>query len=229
MRPIVKLLNLNRMGYNDALNIQVNLMKKLLSSIESNPNQCDVNKLENTLILVEHNPVYTIGIRSTNYTNAQENELKQLGAEFIRTNRGGLITFHGPGQLVVYPILYLNLFKGINTVKSYVKHLENTIIDLCNAFSIKSNVIQGLPGVWVNNQRKIAAIGLHCSRNVTMHGIAVNCNVDLNWFGHIIPCGIQDKTVTSISKELNKNISIKDVAPVFIEMFSKNFNCEVQS
>jgi lipoyl(octanoyl) transferase len=106
--------------------------------------------------------------------------------------------------------------------------LEKTIIKVCHDFAIESSIICGLPGVWVEENRKIAAIGLHATRNVTMHGIAINCDVDLKWFQHIIPCGIKDKSVTSISNELKRNISINHVLPHFIQAFKQQFNCEIK-
>ncbi|XP_054154481.1 putative lipoyltransferase 2, mitochondrial isoform X2 [Oppia nitens] len=184
---------------------------------------------DNTLILVEHKPVYTIGIRSKPYEDPLlERRLRTLGADFVHTNRGGLITFHGLGQLVAYPILYLPSFDLNNSIKCYVRRLESTIIDLCKEFGVKSSTMDGLPGVWVANDRKIAAIGIHCSQYVTCHGIAINCNVDLKWFQEIIPCGITDKTVTSLSNELKRDVNINEVMPKLLKSFQTNFNCNFQ-
>jgi lipoyl(octanoyl) transferase len=227
MRPFVKLLNLNQMCYRKAFDIQMKTMLKIQKSLETGVN---VDNIENTLILVEHKPVYTIGIRTKLYNdNNIEVKLKGLGADFVRTNRGGLITFHGLGQLVAYPILYLGSFNSKKSIKWYVRQIELTIIDLCQSFGINASVIDGFPGVWVNsNERKIAAIGLHASKCVTMHGLAINCNVDLKWFDHIVPCGIPDKKVTSLSNELKRDVTIDEVVPRFLDSFTYHFNCDIR-
>ncbi|CAL7950838.1 unnamed protein product [Xylocopa violacea] len=177
----------------------------------------------NTLILVEHDPVFTVGIRDKEYTVQDEERLKNLGAEFFRTNRGGLITFHGPGQLVAYPILNLKQFKS--SIKWYVCQIEEMIIRLCAELGIKGEKSPNT-GVWVND-KKICAIGVHGSRYVTTHGLALNCNTDLNWFNHIVPCGIKGKGVTSISQELNINVTIQDVLPLLKNAFQDQFRCSL--
>ena len=222
MRALVKILNLNQMCYRKTFDIQMKIVKNIKNSIE-----CNCKETQNTLILVEHKPVYTIGIRTQTYEDSHfQNKLKGLGADFVRTNRGGLITFHGLGQLVVYPILYLPDFEANKSIRCYVRRLESTAIDLCKLFAVKASVIEGLPGVWVNEERKIAAIGVHCSNFVTSHGIAINCNVDLKWFEHIVACGLPHKTVTSLSNELKADITIADVLPHFLHCFQNNFNCD---
>lgn len=145
------------------------------------------------------------------------------GAEFYQTNRGGLITFHGPGQLVAYPIINLKHFKP--SVRWYVCCIEQTIIELCRKLNLTANTSPHT-GVWINDN-KVCAIGVHCSRYVTSHGLALNCNIDLSWYKHIVPCGIQDKGVTSLTRELGKNIAITDIEPLFIDAFSEIFKCSV--
>lgn len=173
-----------------------------------NPN----HQARNSLLLVEHEPVYTIGIRSKDYNEGYIGKLKQelrehnLDADFVKTNRGGLITFHGPGQLVAYPIIYLGDFKNTiqnRSVRAYVNTLESVIIDtLSNVGLHHAHTVKEYPGVWVDSgKRKIAFIGISCKRFVTMHGISINCDCDLSWFDHIVSCGIEDKEITSISKE----------------------------
>lgn len=174
-----------------------------------------INTVRNSLILVEHEPTYTIGIRRKIYGDGylvrlmNELETHKLKAEFIETNRGGLVTFHGPGQLVAYPILYLGDFGNSIKNKSlrlYVELLEKTIIDTLARVGIKNaHTVPEYPGVWVaNGERKIAFVGISCKRYITMHGISINCDCDLSWFDHIVSCGIEDKIITSIKQETRK-------------------------
>lgn len=217
----IKLINLNRLSYSTALHIQRKLFAKV--------SQTGGKERPSYLLLVEHEPVYTVGIRKQHYLDSEfQARLKQLGADFVVTNRGGLITFHGMGQLVAYPILNLHDFPATrNSIKQFVCLLESTIIDVCRDFSIESSRLDGFPGVWVEESRKIAAIGIRASNFVTMHGVAINCNVDLDWFTHIVACGIADKSTTSISKEVNRNIEISQVIPSLVRHFSERFHCQV--
>ncbi|XP_064455689.1 octanoyl-[acyl-carrier-protein]:protein N-octanoyltransferase LIPT2, mitochondrial-like [Ornithodoros turicata] len=219
-KVLVQAKRLGRMGFSKAYNIQQAAASRLYEEISANPVVIDGN----TLITVEHDPVYTVGIRSKEYTAEQESVLRQLGAEFVRTNRGGLITFHGPGQLVAYPILYLGSFNKSKSMRWYVCTLEKTIIDFCSHFGLDARTTEHT-GVWIGDN-KVAAIGIHGSRFVTTHGIAINCNTDLAWFDHIIPCGIKGKGVTSLSRELGRDVSIDDAHEVFLDAFRKHFNCE---
>jgi len=223
MRTLVRVLNLKQMSYLKAYDIQMSVMNDIKNSLK-----CGSSEVNNTLILVEHKPVYTIGVRSKPYEDLLlEKRLKGLGAEFVRTNRGGLITFHGFGQLVVYPVLYLGSFHTLNkSIRCYVRSLETTLIHLCHSFGVKTSVVEGLPGVWVDNDRKIAAIGIHCSNSVTTHGLALNCNVHLKWFEEVVPCGLSDKTVTSLSRELKRDVSVEEVIPRFLDSFQSNFKCD---
>lgn len=218
----IKVINLNRLCYRKALDIQQKLFQKVKNSYNTE-NQISY------LLMVEHDPVYTIGIRQQKYIEPEfQQKLIDLGADFVPTNRGGLITFHGPGQLVVYPIINMTNFPVIQrSIKKFVCLLESVLINVCKDFSIDATRVSGLPGVWVDSNRKIGAIGIHASKYVTMHGIALNCNVDLNWFKHIIPCGIENKETTSITNELNTNINIEQVSPLIIEHFTKLLECEL--
>jgi len=175
------------------------------------------------LIIVEHEPVYTVGIRQREYDSVLEHNLIKLGAEFKRTKRGGLITFHGPGQLVAYPILNLKYFQP--SVRWYVANLETTVINLCNETYGLNAVTTSDTGIWIGN-RKICAMGVRCSRYITTHGLALNCNTDLSWFKHIVPCGLHGKGVTSLSSIFEKDISVDDVLPYFLQQFSKTFSCD---
>ena len=212
---VVYVLWAGRLSYGTGLRLQ-----KILASQHHQQLETDTC---NTLVLLEHDPVFTVGIRDKNYTMQDEEKLKSLGAEFFRTNRGGLITFHGHGQLVAYPILNLKQFKS--SVKWYVCQIEKMIIRLCAEFGIKGETSPNT-GVWVND-KKICAIGIHGSRYITTHGLALNCNTDLSWFEHIVPCGVEGKGVTSISKELNTNVTIQDVLLKFQTAFQEQFECSL--
>lgn len=162
----------------------------------------------NTLILLEHPPVYTAGRRTL------ESEKPIDGSPVIDVDRGGKITFHGPGQIVGYPIVRL---KNPNDVVGYVRELETALIEVCKEFGIEAARYCERSGVWIRDgkgDRKIAAIGIRVARGVTMHGFALNVNPDLSYFDRIVPCGISDAEVTSMTKELLQNITVEEVEPV---------------
>lgn len=211
----IKLLKLGQMGYDSCLKLQNHLSESLKKTAV---NECGY------LIIVEHQPVYTVGIRQQDYSSLLEDKLIKLGAEFKRTNRGGLITFHGPGQLIAYPILNLKLFQP--SVRWYVANLETTVLNLCKeAYSLDATTSPDT-GVWIGNN-KICAMGIRCSRYITTHGLALNCNTDLSWFKHIVPCGLHGKGVTSLSSIFNREISVNDVLPHFLQHFCKSFSCNL--
>jgi lipoyl(octanoyl) transferase len=161
-----------------------------------------------TLLLLEHPPVYTAGRRTL------ESEKPTDGSTVIDVDRGGKITFHGPGQIVGYPIITL---KNGSDVVGFVRELENALIAICAEFDLKTERYCERSGVWIRDEkgdRKIAAIGLRVARGVTMHGFALNVNPDLSYFDRIIPCGIADAGVTSLSRELGREISIDEVTPI---------------
>ena len=163
---------------------------------------------ENTLILLEHPPVYTAGKRTL------DSEKPTNGAPVIDVDRGGKITWHGPGQIVGYPIVAL---KNPHELVGFVRTLEAALVKVCSEFGITSRCISGRSGVWVSDDqgdRKIAAIGIRVARGVSMHGFALNVNPDLSAFASIIPCGISDADVTSLAQELGRDISIEEVFPV---------------
>ena len=173
--------------------------------------------IEDTLILVEHDPVYTLG------KNANEDHLLQSRDESVdvfNIERGGDITFHGPGQLVGYPILDLSNYK--RSISWYMRTLEQLTIDVLDEFGITANRIEGLTGVWVGDE-KIAAQGVRISRWVTMHGFALNVNTDLSFYDGIIPCGIFDHGVTSIEQLLGEKQDMETVKQVVIKKFNQNF------
>ena len=167
-------------------------------------------RIGDRLLLVEHFPVYTIG-RGGDEANllATPDRLRGLGAELVRIDRGGDITFHGPGQLVAYPIVEL---RDPLDLRRYVRVLEGAIIDTAAAFGVAGHRIPGLPGIWVAGERKLAAIGVRVRRGVTTHGLALNVTTDLAWFDEMIPCGIPDKGVTSLALEAGGPLAMDDVA-----------------
>lgn len=164
------------------------------------------NTLPDTVLLLEHPPVYTAGRRTESFERPTD------GTPVVDVDRGGKITWHGPGQLIGYPILHL---PSPMDVVPHVRRLEDVLIGVCADFGLETSRVKCRSGVWVLDpvaDRKIAAIGIRVAQGVTMHGFALNCNNDLSWFNRIVPCGIQDAGVTTLSKELGRNISVEDVA-----------------
>ena len=182
------------------------------------------------LLLVEHNPVYTLGKsgKSENMLVSEE-YLRSIGAEFFHIDRGGDITFHGPGQVVGYPILDLEQV-GIG-LREYIDSIEGAVIELCAEYGIVAGRVEGASGVWLDGgtsrARKICAIGVKSSRYVTMHGFALNVNTDLRYFNHINPCGFADRGVTSLQKELGREVSMEEVKEKVINHLSKKLNVKI--
>jgi lipoyl(octanoyl) transferase len=183
------------------------------------------------LLLLQHPPVYTLG-KSGHEENIliSTNDRIAKGIQYYKTNRGGDITFHGPGQIVGYPILDLEKF--YTDIGKYLRNLEEVIILTMAAYGLKGERSKGETGVWMDSgrpgmERKICAIGVRCSRWITMHGFAFNVNTDLSYFDHIIPCGIPNKKVTSLAKELGYQISLQEVASVVKTNFEKTFGAEL--
>ena len=199
--------------YKKAWEFQEVFFNKTLEIKSKNRNEGTNLKTENYLIFCEHPHVYTLG-NSGNQNNLLVNEeyLKSRGASFYKTNRGGDITYHGPGQIVGYPIFDLDNF--FNDIGKYLRLLEECIILTLAEYGIKGERSKGETGVWIdvgsNNARKICALGVKTSRWVSMHGFAFNVNTDLSFFENIIPCGINDKQVTSLQKELGEEINIEN-------------------
>lgn len=161
-----------------------------------------------TILLVEHEPVYTAGRRTEPFERPLD------GTPVVDVDRGGKITWHGPGQLVGYPIVRL---PAALDVIPHVRRLEQVIIQTCAELGLATERIKGRSGVWVVDgtiDRKIAAIGVRVAQGVAMHGFALNCNNDMSWFDRIVPCGISDASVTTLSKELGRDISIQEVLPI---------------
>ena len=182
---------------------------------------------QNRLLFCEHPHVFTIG-KSGNINNLLINKemLKQKSIEYYHIDRGGDITYHGPGQLVAYPVFNLDSF-GIGT-REYVYRLEELIIDAMQQYSIKCSRLEGAAGIWIDadkpaKSRKICAIGVRSSRRVTMHGLALNVNTDLSYFNYINPCGFTDRGVTSMQKELGRALDFNEVKKVVLKEFKKMF------
>lgn len=178
------------------------------------------------LLLVEHPHVYTLGKSGVEANLLVSTvELHKAHAEFIKVNRGGDITYHGPGQLVVYPILDLEQFSF--GVKDYIHRLEEVVINTIAEYGIKGERLEGATGVWLDtegkNPRKICAIGVKCSRYITMHGLALNVNTNLDYFNYINPCGFVDKGVTSIKKEIHREIPMNELKKCIIHQFEHCF------
>lgn len=185
----------------------------------------------NHLIFCEHSSVYTLG-KSGNISNVllSDEELQERGIEFYRTNRGGDITFHGDGQIVGYPILDLEKFQ--TDIGIYLRNIEEVIIRTIADYGITGERSNGETGVWIDNAvpgkaRKICAIGVRCSRWITMHGFALNVNTDLGYFSNIIPCGIQNKQVTSMEMELGYKPDVKAVGEKIKNHFEVVFNADI--
>jgi lipoyl(octanoyl) transferase len=245
----VEFRDLGQMDYKTAWDYQDVLMKKNLEvkkvdslqfavqSQESQISHIEIKsqnlqpQTQNYLLFVEHPPVYTLG-KSGKMENVliNEEQREERGIEFYQTNRGGDITFHGPEQIVGYPILDLEKF--YTDIGRYLRELEEVIILTLADFGIIAGRSAGETGVWIDatikgKERKICAMGVRCSRWITMHGFALNVNTDLSYFNHIIPCGIQNKKVTSIKEELGRGVSMKEVKEVLKKNFEKVFNVEL--
>ncbi len=182
-------------------------------------------RIGDRLLLLEHFPVYTIG-RGGDETNllASAERLRQLGAELVRIDRGGDITFHGPGQLVAYPIVEL---RDPLDLRRYVRSLEAAIIETAAAFGVAADRVEGLTGVWVDGERKLAAIGVRVRRGVTTHGLALNVNTDLGWFAEMVPCGIRDKEVTSLARELGQPVAMEAVENALASALARWFGASL--
>ncbi len=218
--------DLGKVSYHPAWDLQKELQNGLITQKRLiRDGLLDEYKHNDMLLLVEHPHVYTLGKsgNSSHLLKAIE-ELAQIDAEYIEIDRGGDITYHGPGQIVGYPILDLD--RHFTDIHKYLRFLEEVIIRTCADYGIEAGRIDGLTGVWVG-QQKICAMGIRCSRWVTMHGFAFNVNTDLTYFDHIVPCGISDKTVTSLSDLTGELIDPEYVKECLMKHFSDVFNIAI--
>jgi lipoyl(octanoyl) transferase len=229
---MISLLQLGTLDYSTGLRLQ----EKLVALRKE-------DRIGDVVLLLEHTAVITLGRNAkTKNILASPELLTQRGVEVFECDRGGDVTFHGPGQLVAYPIFDLRGFPSDNSARKslgvveYVRRLEEVLLRTCTDFGIPAKRIAGLTGVWTNgdarrstisNDAKIAALGVHISRGVTSHGIALNVNTDLSFFNLIFPCGIESKPVTSMEKELNREVSMQEVAHSLSRNFGSVFGSRV--
>ena len=213
---LVSVADIGRTRYADAWKLQQELWKLR-----------HAGAVGDVLLFTEHEHVYTMGKGGdANHLLATGNELKETGVDFFEIDRGGDVTYHGPGQVVGYPIIDLNQY--VPDLHRYLRNLEETIIIALGEFGIEGTREEGLTGVWVKGE-KIAAIGVKASRWVTMHGFALNVNTDLSRFSRIIPCGIFHKGVTSMQAILGKTVSLQDVQRSLTESFGSVFACRTET
>lgn len=216
--------------YKEAWDIQNKLFQDIVDIKLANRNREEKIIAQNHLLFTEHPPVYTLG-KSGDLSNLllNEDQLKKKGISFFKSNRGGDITFHGPGQIVGYPILDLEAFKP--DIRWYMRSLEEVIIRTIAHYGLQGVRSDGETGVWLDVgtpfARKICALGVRTSRWVTMHGFALNVNTNLGYFDHIIPCGIKGKAVTSLEAEINKKVPLPEVRALILEHFSEVFKAQV--
>lgn len=222
--------DLGLIEYSEALSLQQNIFNETvkIKLAYRNQDETDIVPL-NYLLFCEHNHVYTLG-KSGSEKNLLINPeyLQSINASLFRTNRGGDITYHGPGQLVCYPIIDLEQFNM--SLKDHVFSLEEVVIKSLAELSINATRLPGATGVWIDidkNVRKICAIGVKASRSITMHGFALNINTDLKYFSYINPCGFTDKSVTSLNKELGREMDIEALKSLVLKMLASTYNMEL--
>lgn len=231
MNKKVQIEDLGSKEYQEAWDYQVELFDAIVAKKMINRNSNQTHPTKNYLIFVEHPHVYTIG-KSGDLSNLllNEKQLKAKGATFYKSNRGGDITYHGPGQIVGYPIFDLENF--FTDIHKYLRYLEEAIILTLKEYDLNGERSDGETGVWFDIgtpfARKICALGVRCSRWVSMHGFALNVNVDLGYFDNIIPCGIKGKAVTSMEAELGRKIPEKEVKEKILKHLSYLFEIEFE-
>lgn len=227
--------DMGKISYQDAWTLQEELLKKSVNQKIENRSLREPQQVlpGNYLLFCEHNPVYTLGKSGkAEHLLMTESELEQAGIEFFPNNRGGDITYHGPGQITGYPIFDLEQFT--TDINLYLRNIEEAVILTLAEYGIQAGRYPGLTGVWLDSDndskaRKICAIGIRCSRWVTMHGFAFNINTDLNYFKQIIPCGIEDKGVSSLQAELGREIELSEVKEKLQNNFAQVFGYSYHS
>ncbi|WP_017730259.1 lipoyl(octanoyl) transferase LipB [Nafulsella turpanensis] len=225
--------HLGLIDYQQAWDYQEKLFAEVIELKINNRKQAEhlQQPTPNYLLFCQHPHVYTLGKSGDEaHLLLDEQGLEQAHASYYKINRGGDITYHGPGQLVGYPILDLDNF--FTDIHKYLRLLEEAVILTLKEYDLESGRIQGLTGVWLDheeqrNPRKICALGVKSSRWVTMHGFAFNINTDLNYFGNIVPCGIDDKAVTSLAHELGQEVPMEEVEEKMLRHLSQLFGMEL--
>ena len=226
-------IDLDLIDYKEAWDYQLGLFDKLLQTKAQNRGVAEHDQLitDNYLIFCEHPHVYTLG-KSGKEQNLKisKDDLSSIQATYHQSNRGGDITYHGPGQIVGYPVIDMENF--FTDIHKYMRLLEEAVIQTLVEYGIKAGRIPGMTGVWLdeNDQdkaRKICALGVKTSRWITMHGFAFNINTDLTYFNHIVPCGIEDKAVTSLEKELGRKMDMREVEHVLKGKIVEQFGMEL--
>jgi lipoyl(octanoyl) transferase len=227
-------IDLNLIDYKEAWDYQLQLFDKLLQIKAQNRSAGEANQIatDNYLIFCEHPHVFTLG-KSGDAGNLliKQDQLHSINATYHHTNRGGDITYHGPGQIVGYPVIDMENF--FTDIHKYMRFLEEAVIQTLGEYQIPSGRISGLTGVWIDAEndktaRKICALGVKTSRWITMHGFAFNVNPDLKYFDYIVPCGINDKAVTSMEKELGRSVDITEVEQVLRKKIVEQFGMELK-
>jgi lipoyl(octanoyl) transferase len=222
--------DLGNIDYKEAWDFQENLFKSIIDLKILKRDEKSEESTKNYLLFCEHPHVYTLGKSGKpEHLLMNENRLAEINATYYKINRGGDITYHGPGQIVAYPIFDLESY-FFTDIHKYMRLLEETVIQTLLEYGIESGRVEGLTGVWIDgntpDERKICAMGVKSSRWVTMHGIGFNVNTDLSYFNHIVPCGIEDKSVTSLQKELGKEVDLQEVKDKLKKHFAKQFNVQ---
>jgi len=227
----VKFQDLGTKDYQPSWDYQEQLLKQNLDiKVHNRENPDDLRKTDNHLLFVEHPHVYTLG-KSGHESNllANENKLKEINATYVKVNRGGDITYHGYGQIVGYPVLDLENF--YTDIHRYMRDLEEVIIRTLAEYGLHGERSPGETGVWFDvgkpYARKICALGVKASRWITIHGFALNVNTDMRYFDYIIPCGITDKQVTSMKRELETEVDFEEVKDKIKKHFQEVFACEL--
>ncbi len=227
MNKSVHVRDLGLIDYKEAWDYQEALFKDIIDLKIENRNAGTNLSTQNYLLFCEHPHVYTLGKSGDeNHLLLNADKLAEHKATYYKINRGGDITYHGPGQLVVYPILDLDNF--FTDIHKYLRFLEETVIRTLKHYGIQGERFDGLTGVWLDpntsRARKICAFGVKSSRWVTMHGIGFNVNSDLSYFNHIIPCGIDDKAVTSVQQEIGREVDMEEIKSILLKEMADLFN-----
>lgn len=226
MLPKVHFQDLGLMDYQEAWDYQEKLFGESIALKIERRNGTSEEETQNHLLFCEHPHVFTLGKSGTeDHLLLNETGLEEHDAKFYKINRGGDITYHGPGQLVAYPLFDLDYF--FTDIHKYMRYLEEAVIQVLAHYGIKGERSSGFTGVWIDVEtpqaRKICAMGVKASRWITMHGIGFNINSNLSYFSHIVPCGIEDKSVTSLQQELGRAVDMQEVKDLLKEKLASQF------